>query len=143
LSLNESPDSTTFKMYVYLVKQGRFVGPREVMHDMNLSSPSVAYRHLQKLEELSLAERNSHGEYIAKERVSIKGHLWVGRNLVPRLWFYSFFFVGVLIIETISAVQQFINGNPPETSFVFLVLLTCIAIAIFMIEGITSRSPLL
>ena len=45
---------TAFHMYVYLVKAGKPVGPREVMRGAYLTSPSVAYRNLQKLMDLGL-----------------------------------------------------------------------------------------
>ena len=39
----------TLTIYEYMVKENRPVGPREVMRGTNLSSPSVAHRHLQKI----------------------------------------------------------------------------------------------
>jgi predicted transcriptional regulator len=76
-----------------VVKKGKPVGPREVMRGANLSSPSVAYWHLQKLENCGLLEKNQAGEYIVKEKTNITGHIWIGRNLVPRLMCYSLFFL--------------------------------------------------
>jgi hypothetical protein len=45
-------NASTCHTYVYLVKTGKPVGPRDVMRGANLSSPSVAYRNLQKLVDL-------------------------------------------------------------------------------------------
>jgi len=42
-------NARTFQTYLYLVKAGKPVGPRDVMRGADLSSPSVAYRNLQKL----------------------------------------------------------------------------------------------
>src|SRR5665647_3938612 len=92
-------EGNTLNVYAYAVKEGKPVGPREVMRGANLSSPSVAYFHLQKLEACGLLQKNSYGEYIVKEKVNISGHLWIGRNLVPRLMCYSLFFLGVVGIE--------------------------------------------
>ncbi len=47
---NEEIEGTTLCVYAYVVKEGRPVGTREVMRGANLSSPSVAFRQLQKLE---------------------------------------------------------------------------------------------
>ena len=55
---NEELEGTTLNVYAYLVKEGNPVGPREVMRAANLSSPSVAYWHLQKLEALGLLDKN-------------------------------------------------------------------------------------
>lgn len=88
----ETLEGKTLNVYSYVVKEGKPVGPREVMRGVNLSSPSVAYWHLQKLEACGLIEKNAYGEYVVKEKVNISGHVWVGRNLVPRLLCYSLFF---------------------------------------------------
>jgi len=101
-------EGTTLKVYLYVVKEDRPVGPREVMRGTNLSSPSVAYRHLQKLETLGLLQKDTYGEYVVKEKATIRGHLWIGRNLVPRLIFYSFFFMGILSAEIVIIVIRFL-----------------------------------
>ena len=47
---DEELEGITLDVYLHVVKKGKPVGPRDVMKAVNLSSPSVAYRHLQKLE---------------------------------------------------------------------------------------------
>jgi predicted transcriptional regulator len=81
----QEPEGTTLNVYSYVVKKGKPVGPREIMRGANLSSPSVAYWHLQKLENSGLLQKNEVGEYVVKEKTSISGNIWIGRNLVPRL----------------------------------------------------------
>lgn len=133
---DEELEGTTLKVYLYVVKEGKPVGPREVMRGANLSSPSVAYRHLQKLETLGLLQKDPYGEYVIKEKANIKGHLWIGRNLVPRLIFYSFFFMGILSVEIIVvAIRLFVN-EPMQTEFVFLTVITVVAMVLFLFEGI-------
>jgi predicted transcriptional regulator len=92
-------EGTTLNVCAYVVKEGKSVGPREVMRANNLTSPSIAYWHLQKLEALGLLAKTEYGEYTVKEKVNVSGHLWIGRTLVPRLIFYSFFFLGILIMR--------------------------------------------
>ena len=89
---NEELEGNTLNVYAYIVHADKPVGTRDVTRGANLSSTSVAHRHLQKLEAFGLIEKNAYGDYILKEKTSINGHLWVGKNLVPRLMFYSFFF---------------------------------------------------
>lgn len=133
---DEELEGTTLKVYLYVVKENEPVGPRDVMREVNLSSPSVAYRHLQKLENLGLLEKNAYGQYIVKEKASIKGHLWIGRNLVPRLIFYSFFFIGILSVEiTIIAIRFYVK-EPLQTEFIFLTFITAVAMVLFLFEGI-------
>ena len=107
------------------------------MKAAGLSSPSVAYRHLQKLEDLGLIEKNSYGDFILKEKTSINGHVWIGRNLVPRLMFYSFFFMGALGAELSVILLSFlIKSIVIQVSFFFLTSLTAVAMILFLIEGI-------
>jgi Fe2+ or Zn2+ uptake regulation protein len=47
---------TTRRVYVILMNENKRLGPRELMHLAKLSSPSVAYRQLQKLEDLGLVK---------------------------------------------------------------------------------------
>jgi len=124
-------------VYSYVVKEGKPVGPREVMRGVNLSSPSVAYWHLQKLEGCGLLEKNKYGEYVVKERASISGHLWIGRNLVPRLMCYSLFFMGILGAEiAIIAIQVFFYGQSFDLEIFYLIVITVIAMGLFLGEGI-------
>ena len=59
-------EGITLSVYWYVVKEGKPVGPREVMKGAHLSSPSVAYRHLQKLEELNLGHVANELEELGK-----------------------------------------------------------------------------
>ena len=130
-------EGITLNVYLYVAKKGKPVGPRDVMKGANLSSPSVAYRHLQKLEMLGLLQKNEYGEYFLKEKANIQGHMWVGRNLIPRLLVYSLFFLGLLIAEAaILMIRFFSEGQLPEMNFVYLTLVTAIAVVVLAVEGL-------
>lgn len=134
---NEEPEGTTLIVYSYVVKEGRPVGPRDVMRGVNLSSPSVAYRHLQKLETLGLLIKNEYGEYVVKEKAGISGHLWIGRSLIPRQLLYSLFFMGILIAEIIVlAIHLSVETFEFKVFFLFLALITLAAMVLFLVEGI-------
>jgi hypothetical protein len=134
---NEELEGNTLTVYAYIVHANKPVGTRDVTRGANLSSTSVAHRHLQKLEGFGLIEKNEYGDYILKEKTSINGHVWVGRNLVPRLMFYSFFFMGAFGAEiAIIALSYLITGIVIETSFLFLTGMTAVAMVLFLIEGI-------
>ena len=133
----EELEGNTLNVYAYIVHADKPVGTRDVTRGASLSSTSVAHRHLQKLEELGLIERNVYGDYILKEKTSVSGHVWVGRNLVPRLMFYSFFFMGALSAEIAIILLGYLLGNVViETSFLFLTGMTAIAMVLFLLEGI-------
>jgi hypothetical protein len=137
---SQEPEGTTLNVYSYVVKRGKPVGPREVMRGASLSSPSVAYWHLQKLENSGLLQKNEAGEYIVKEKTNISGHIWIGRNLVPRLMCYSLFFLGILIVEgTIISVQFFYGGEIPNLALLYLIATNAIAFALFLGEGLLLR----
>jgi Mn-dependent DtxR family transcriptional regulator len=127
-SSNEELEGTTFKVYLYVAREGRPVGTRDVIRNLPLSSSSVAFRYLQKLEALGLLQKNEYGEYTLKEKAGIQGHVWIGRNLVPRLLVYSLFFVGLLTVEiSIIIVLFFFNSRFPDTNFVYLTAVTVAA----------------
>jgi hypothetical protein len=130
-------EGNTLNVYAFVVKEGKPVGPREVMRGANLSSPSTAYRQLQKLESLGLIEKNVYGAYIVKEKTSISGHLWIGRNLVPRLLCYSLFFFGMLSVEAaILVIQFFFQNLTPSLAVLYLLPVTGISAGLFLAEGL-------
>ena len=137
---NEGLEGNTLNVYAYIVHANKPVGTRDVTRGASLSSTSVAHRHLQKLEELGLIEKNVYGDYILKEKTSISGHVWVGRNLVPRLMFYSFFFMGAFSAEIAIFLLGYLAGSVViETSFLFLTGMTAVAMVLFLAEGISLR----
>lgn len=135
---NDELEGNTLNVYAYVVHVGKPVGTRDVTRGANLSSPSVAHRHLQKLEELGLIERNQYGNYLLKEKTSVSGYVWIGKTLVPRLLFYSFFFMGAFAAEIAILVFGFFGfGFVPDISFLYLTIMTAIAMSIFLFEGTT------
>jgi hypothetical protein len=137
---NEELDGNTLIVYAYVAHESRPVGTRDVTRGASLSSPSVAHRHLQKLEALGLIEKNEYGDYMLKQKTNVSGHVWVGRNLVPRLMFYSFFFMGALGSEiTIILLSYLTSVFVIETSFLFLTGMTAVAMILFFIEATSLR----
>ncbi len=134
---NNELEGNTLTVYSYIVHADKPVGTRDVTRGADLSSTSVAHRQLQKLEDLGLIEKNSYGDYILKEKASINGHVWVGKNLVPRLMFYSFFFMGAFAAEvSIILLSLVIKDLVVQTSFFFLTGMTAVAMALFFVEGL-------
>lgn len=130
---------SAFHTYVYLVKTGKPVGPREVMRGADLSSPSVAYRNLQRLMDLGLVIKDEYGNYVVKEKVGLKGHVWIGKTIIPRFLVFGLVFIGVLIAEVAILVPHLLLGASVEGSFWLLTTLTIIAAASFLIEGSRFR----
>lgn len=130
-------EGSTLNVYAFVVKEGKPVGPREVMRGANLSSPSTAYRQLQKLESFGLIQKTVYGSYVVKEKTSVSGRLWIGKNLVPRLVCYSLFFFGLLSVEAAILIVQFISLNlTPSLAVMYLFPITGLSAVLFLAEGL-------
>lgn len=100
---------TTLRVYKYLIRLGRAVGPREVQRELNLSSPSLAIFHLEKLEKAGLAARNEDGTFYV-DRAYLKHYVRLQRFLIPRYFFYAtlttlFLFGWIALLFIPSRVQ--------------------------------------
>lgn len=132
-------NATTFQTYVYLVKVGKPVGPRDLMRGANLSSPSVAYRNLQKLVDLGLVVKDAYGNYVVKEKTGMKGYVWVGKTLMPSFAIFGFIFVGVLIAEIVILLPHLLLGASVEGAFWLLIAVTVVSALIFLVEALRFR----
>ena len=109
------------------------------MRGANLTSPSVAYRNLQKLMNLGLVLKDEYGNYVVKEKVGLKGHVWLGKTIVPRFAVFGFVFLGVLIAEVAILVPHLFFATSVEGSFWLLTVITIVAAVIFLVEGSRFR----
>ncbi|MCW3995557.1 MAG: hypothetical protein NWE98_05350 [Candidatus Bathyarchaeota archaeon] len=132
-------NASTFQSYLYLVKVGKPVGPRDLMRGANLSSPSVAYRNLQKLIDLGLVVKDDYGNYVVKEKKNMKGFIWLGKTLIPSFAVFGFIFIGVLIGEIAVLVPHLLVGAPVQESFWLLTLVTVVSAMIFLFEALRFR----
>jgi hypothetical protein len=132
-------NATTFQTYVYLIRAGKPVGPRDVMRGANLSSPSVAYRNLQKLIDIGLVIKDEYGNYVVKEKIGFRGYVWMGKSLIPRVIIFGFIFLGVLIAEVAVLIPHLFVPNGVQESFWLLTVVTVVAAAVFLVEGLRSR----
>lgn len=110
------------------------------MKGANLSSPSVAHRHLQKLEELGLLSKNEYGEYFIKKRIRVRGYIWVGRRLVSKMMLYSMLFIGILAAEiAILAIHYEVEHYEFKVFLGLLIGITAVAVGIFLVEAWVQR----
>ena len=137
---NDELEGITLSVYLYAVKKGSSVGPRDVMKGANLSSPSVAYRHLEKLEESGLLKKNEFGEYIVKRKAKVAGHVWLGYRMMPKMMVYSLVFLGILIWElVVLAIHYEVETYEFKVFFLLLSLITGLAMVVFIIEWLLQR----
>jgi len=133
-------EGITLSVYLYAVKKGAPVGPRDVVKGAHLSSPSVAYRHLEKLEDLGLLQKNEFGEYLVKRKARVGGYTWLGRRMVPKMLVYSLVFLGILIFElVVLAIHYDVETFEFKVFFLLLALITGFAMVVFTVEGFLQR----
>jgi hypothetical protein len=138
VSGDQELDGNTLRIYVALANADKPIGPRELTRIVPLSSPSVAYRNLQKLEELGLVEKDALGEYSVKQRQRVKGHLWVGGRLLPRPLFYACFFIGILSVEAVITVIKLVNAEQFSYDFILLIIITATSMVLFLLEWVLT-----
>jgi hypothetical protein len=137
---NEDLEGLTLAVYLHVIKKGKPVGPRDVMKGANLSSPSVAYRHLQKLEDSGYLQKNDYGEYRIKRKAKIEGYIWLGHRLMPKMWLYSLLFLSILMVELFVLLIHFsIENLEFKVFFLLLTLITGLALAVFTVEGLLQN----
>ena len=124
---------------MYLVKVGKPVGPRDVMRGANLSSPSVAYRNLQKLVDLGLVVKDEYSNYVVKEKVNMRGYVWVGKTLMPISAIFGFVFVGILIAEIAILIPHLILGSSIQESFWLWIVTTVVSAMLFLVTAVWFR----
>ena len=136
--VNAELEGTTFSVYLFVAKEGKPVGPRDVMRGVHLSSPSVAYRHLQKLEDAELLMKNEYGEYLLKKKMRANGYHWIGRRLLPNAMFYFYFFLGLFLTESVVfAIHYAVEPYDFKVFFVLGLSITGVAMILFLKEGLS------
>jgi len=134
---SEELKDITLSVYFYVVRKGKPVGPRDVMKGADLSSPSVAYRHLQKLEDLGFLKKNSYGEYVTKRKARLRGYIWIGQHVVPKMLFYAVVFLSILIAElVVLALHYAVENYEFKVFFLLLTLITASAMGVFAVEAL-------
>ncbi len=129
----------TLEVYLFVIKRAKPTGPREVTKGMNLSSPSVSYRHLQKLEDLGYLKKNENGEYYLQKKAHLRGQVWIGHRLVPKMWVYALGFLTGLVIELVILILHYrFETWEFKVFFLLITLVTGLAFAVFAVEGVLS-----
>jgi predicted DNA-binding transcriptional regulator len=82
----------TLKIYMHILRKNESVGIREVQRDLNLSSPTLAKYHLEKLLELGLVKQDDGGNYVLLKEIKVdvlQPFLRFGSHIIPRLITYA------------------------------------------------------
>ncbi len=92
-------------VYIYMLRQAKPLGIREIQRDLGFSSPSLVLYYLDKLQRLGIVGKDEMGRFILVQKVDVavlNAFVNVGRFALPRLGFYAALFttlaVGLAII---------------------------------------------
>ena len=122
-----------WKVYWYLLKNGKPVSVREVQHALHFSSPSVANHHLEQLRELGLVEKQEvGGHYVLVSQVKIgvvRHYVKLGKLLFPRYFFYAVFSTVFYVLFLVFLLQGFSREN------LFIISFGAIVCGIFWYEA--------
>jgi len=123
----------TLKVYKFILKNDRPVGIREVQRALNLSSPTLALYHMNKLEEAGFIKRELNG-FVA-DRVILENLIRLRRVLIPRNFFYTVFFVTSLIFLAV-----FLRPPLLTREYIFSLGIVSVAAATSIYETIKAFS---
>ena len=122
-----------WKVYWFLLKNGRPVSVREVQRALHFSSPSIANHHLEQLRELGLVQKEEiGGHYVLVSDVKIgvlRHYVQLGKLLFPRFFFYAVFSTVFYVAYLAFLVQGFTREN------LFIISFGAIVCAIFWYEA--------
>jgi len=117
LDANSELRGRTLQAYLFILKSPKSVGVRELQRALSLSSPSVAYHHLDKLIRMGLIDKDEYGEYKLVKSIGVdvlQAFTQIGKLLVPRFIFYAVFFT-TLLVGYVSIFHS--NLNPFALAF--------------------------
>jgi len=103
---------TALRVYLLLVSEGRSMSIREVQKALSLSSPGVAYHHLERLTRLGLAVKEDGGYRAIHRGGLIEGLLIIGSRILPRSTFYLGFSFAMLVAYIIVTMIRLIPLDP-------------------------------
>ncbi len=112
------------------------------MRAMDIKSPGVAHRHLQKLTEWGWAKKDVYGRYVVKKKVGFRGCIWIGSRLVSTsVLFATSFIVLAVAFVTILGLHLY-YGSPIDESYAILIAVTVAAMILLLAEALLPRKRL-
>jgi len=70
----------------------------------------------------------------------VRGYIWIGRRMMPKMLAYSLIFMGILIVElVVLAMHYSVETYEFKVFFLLLILITGFAMGVFIVEGLLQR----
>jgi hypothetical protein len=123
----------TLDVYLCILSKEKGIGVRDIWRELNLSSPSLAQYHVNKLLDLKLIEINGNAKYRVNNEESIealRSFLLLRGMLIPRLTIYAALLTG-LMISYLSFYPW--RGDARDLTVLFIALFS---IGIFIYEAV-------
>ena len=123
----------TLDVYLCILTSDGGVGVREVWRALDLSSPSLAQYHINKLLDLKLIETDFDGKYRINDQESIdalRSFLMLRGMLIPRLTIYAALLMG-LMVSYVSLYPW--RGDFRDLTVMFIALFSAAA---FLFEAV-------
>jgi hypothetical protein len=122
---------TTYKVYHYMLRQGRPLGISEIQKGLSLSSPSVAQYHIRKLLQLGLI-RSEQAGYVV-DRVVLENIVRFRRFSIPIQTAYVAFFGATLFV-----LLLFLRPDVVTSIYFFALVINIAAIGVSAYEMIKT-----
>jgi predicted DNA-binding transcriptional regulator len=119
---------TTYRVYRFILKEGKPLGVSEIQKSLGLSSPSVAQYHIKKLLRLGLVREEQAGYVV--ERVVIENVIRIRRTSIPIQSAYVAFFA-----VTLGILAVLLRPAQISSLYVFAVAINIAALAISLYEA--------
>lgn len=127
----------TLKVYKFVLKSDKPVGIREVQRALNLSSPTLALYHMNKLEEAGLIKKEQHGYVV--DRVVLENLIRLKKTLIPRNFFYMIFLVTSLMVSIVFLRPPVLTR---EYMFALAVIIVAAVTAVYETARAMSKNAL-
>jgi predicted DNA-binding transcriptional regulator len=118
---------TTYRVYKYILKQGKPLGISDVQKGLGLSSPSVSQYHIRKLLSLGLI-REEQGGYVIDKMV-LENVIRIKRISIPMQTAYVAFFGIALFILLV-----FLRPSTINSVYFFAVVTNVVALGVSLYE---------
>jgi hypothetical protein len=135
-------NTTTFDIYLYLAKANQPKGPRDIMRALDISSPGVVHRHLQKLSDWGWVDKDAYGSYTFRRKVGFTGYLWLGRRLIATSVLFALAFIALTASFFVVLVYHLVARSPIDESFAVLIAVTVLAASFLLAEALRPRKRL-
>jgi biotin operon repressor len=123
-----------WRIYWFLLKNGRPVSVRQIQRALHYSSPSVAQHHLEQLRSLGLVEKQTvGGDYalVGEVKIGVLRHfVKLGRLLFPRYFFYAVFSTTFYLTYLAMLLQSWTREN------IFIAIFGAVVSIIFWYEAV-------